>query len=275
MAKMVGKDIYNQTDMTYIKCIWVAGMPRSGSMWTYNVVRRLLNANRLEVFPEILPLKEAQKDRCFEEVIHDKNRNRICVLKTHRRISSDLPKTRYINTQRDIRDALMSYIRFMRCDFETGLNAAVGMTANCDHYGMFSEDIICRIEYYDILGRPASVVEDIGKFLGFSSSGETIQQIVADLSKNMVKKLIKVKENDIRSRLKGGKRFRETELIRNLDGTYRARDETTGFQGGHISDYQDGDWMYLLTMEQRRQVHRRLGQWLSAHGYPPDPEMLP
>lgn len=262
------------TGLVDFKCVWVAGMPRSGSMWAYNVVRRLLDVNQWEIEPDILPLKEHQKDRCFEKAMRNENKRRICVLKTHRKISPDLPMTRFVNTQRDIRDALMSYIRFMRCDFETGLKAAVGMASSCDHYDKFSDRIIHRLKYHDILHQPLQIVDGLGKFLGFSPSAEINHRIVHDLSKKNIQKLIQIKEGDVRCRLECGGKLRETELIRNLDGTYRARDEKTGFQGGHISDYKDGDWMYLLTTDQRREVHLRLGNWLSAHGYPPDPEML-
>ncbi len=267
---MLGGDLSAMDD---VKCIWVAGMPRSGSMWAYNVIRRLLGGHGWEVMPKNVPLGEPQKDQCYENAVADPNPNRIWVLKTHRKIPPDLPKARFINTQRDIRDALMSYIRFMRCDFETGLNVAVGMTSNCDHYARFSDDLIHRIDYREILNRPAEVGAAIGRFFGIRAARETIQEIVDDLTKENVRKLIQKKESEVRSRLDVGSDVRGTELIRNLDGTYRARDETTGFQGGHISDYRDGDWRDLLTMDQRRQVHRRLGPWLHAHGYPPDPEM--
>ncbi len=38
--------------------IFVAGMPRAGSMWTYNIVRELLKSKKCTVLPEKIPVSE-------------------------------------------------------------------------------------------------------------------------------------------------------------------------------------------------------------------------
>ena len=58
--------------------------------------------------------------------------------------------------------------------------------------------------------------------------------------------------------------------IGNLDGSVRGFDLTTGFQRGHISNYNDGDWRVLLTPEQKKKMNDRLGPWLLENGYPVD-----
>ena len=40
------------------KVVWVASMPRTGSMWAYNVVRELVRAAGRAVEPERVPVDE-------------------------------------------------------------------------------------------------------------------------------------------------------------------------------------------------------------------------
>jgi hypothetical protein len=57
--------------------------------------------------------------------------------------------------------------------------------------------------------------------------------------------------------------------VGNPNGGTRLFDPLTGFQGGHVSDYRDGDWRRLLPADALRVIDVELGRWLARHGYPP------
>ncbi len=53
--------------------------------------------------------------------------------------------TLFISNQRDLRDAMLSVMRFTRCDHDTALKQVLGMAALVDHYHDFDPDRIIHL----------------------------------------------------------------------------------------------------------------------------------
>ena len=69
------------------KVVWVAGMPRSGSMWTYNVARELARRVGYRVLPETVFVTDA--DACAyanHEIASYRDPKTVFVIKIHARL---------------------------------------------------------------------------------------------------------------------------------------------------------------------------------------------
>ena len=146
------------------KLVLVASMPRSGSMWTFNVVRDMFRHLGTEVLPEEVPYLEQVNLQIAEQAVNDPAPAGMHVLKTHQPVNV-FPQARFIATHRDVRDAMISFMRFMDFDFERGLEAAAGMAELSDHFRQFPDDVALQVEYSDIKGRPVDVARSVRNFL--------------------------------------------------------------------------------------------------------------
>jgi hypothetical protein len=81
---------------TEIKVIWIASVPRCGSMWVFNVTRQVVRAAGLEVLPSLVPQTDEAMGAAFQEGIRDLATDRVRVLKVHQALSPDLPASRFI-----------------------------------------------------------------------------------------------------------------------------------------------------------------------------------
>ena len=245
-------------------------MPRAGSMWAFNVTRTALYDLGRKVMPERIPQSEKEMFALSRRAIEDKNPDSVYVFKVHEPVSPDTPDSLIILPRRDLRDAIISYMRFTRRDFERGLAGAKLWRQSYDYYAVFPENQVLRLAYETIRDTPVDGLLAISEFLNLDLDGESISRICEMFSKDNVKKLIRNTENKVNDDIERYGRVSGEHLVKNLDGSYRAFDVATGFQSRHISEYRDGDWRRLLTKEQIHRMHEALGDWLLANGYPMD-----
>jgi hypothetical protein len=254
------------------RCLWVAGMARSGSMWTFNVARAVCRAAGKKVLPDLVPKSDADMVAFANQAMVDHDTNKIWVVKVHSFIEREAPLSKFVNTQRDLRDALVSFMRFMLCDFDRALLAMVDAAELTEYYEDLEPRLILRLRYEDIVERPLGVARDIANFCEVELSDAEVAKIVRHFEKSEVKRLIRDKEDDIKRRVEAGEAVLESEIVpqRFRNNVVRAFDLRTGFQSGHISGYRDGSWRQLLTAEQQKRMHGLLGDWLRRHGYQVD-----
>lgn len=247
------------------KLVFVASMPRSGSMWVFNVVRDMFRQSGTAVLPQEVPFVEQINLELAERAVNDPAPTGMHVLKTHRPVNS-FPQARFIATHRDVRDAMISFMRFMGCDFERGLEAAVGMTQLSDHFRQFPDDVALQLEYDDIKSRPKDTARSLMRFLGLGLDRDGLESIVEKYSKRNVQALVDAMEQDVGTREPVSAPTRRGGTVL-LPGGTRALDAATGFQSGHVSDYVDGDWERLLSSAQKRAMVEKIGGWLDRRGY--------
>jgi hypothetical protein len=249
------------------KIVWIASMPRSGSMWAFNVTRALLRGADLTVLPESVPRGDGPMLDLLPDALADSSPENIWCFKVHQRLRSDAPSSRFISTRRDPRDAVISFMRFIRCDFEHALAAVVDWTKICDHFGAMPADLSLCLDYDTITTDPIGTVTRIGKFLCLPSRPDTIAQIAAEFERETVRRRIKEIHDKYKRGYEAGDEEALGTMIGNADGTYRVIDAATGFQSHHVSDYQPGDWRAILTKEQKGRLDAAIGDWLARYGY--------
>ncbi len=88
--------------------VFIAGMPRSGSMWVYNVTRALIRScGKIPVPENMPPDDESRINNAFKIQLGD---NEVYIIKTHKVLKPGLPGVKIIYTYRDVRDAMLSYM---------------------------------------------------------------------------------------------------------------------------------------------------------------------
>ena len=85
-------------------------------MWTYNVARASIRRMSITLIPDTdVPVDEKQLLRAALQY-GAITRDCYCI-KTHEYLPLDVPNTRIICNYRDVRDAMLSHMRFMHLDF--------------------------------------------------------------------------------------------------------------------------------------------------------------
>ncbi|HEY4265104.1 MAG TPA: sulfotransferase [Micropepsaceae bacterium] len=249
------------------KIVWIASMPRSASMWAFNVARALLREAGFSVFPDTLPKSDESMVAEARKGMRDTSPNNVWCLKVHSGLRNASPSNRFISTFRDPRDAVVSFMRFMRYDFDTALSAATIWTQLCDHYRAFPPDRSLCLDYDRIIANPSGVAGRISYFLKLDLAGSEIAQAIAEFEREKIRR----RTESLRAEAERGPAAGDVDvaeaLILNADGTMRFWDPHTGFQSDHISDYRDGDWRILLSEDEKRRLDQAIGDWLTQHGY--------
>ncbi|MBI4184311.1 MAG: sulfotransferase domain-containing protein [Proteobacteria bacterium] len=247
--------------------IIVAGMPRSGSMWTYNVARGLLAAAGRRVEPTVVPQRDDEMVALLGQA-HAHPDDAVCCLKIHSRLRRLPSDARLIVNIRDVRDAMISYMRFMHADFERGLKAVEGMMALTDHYVALGGAERLIVRYESIVAEPRPTLAAIARFLGLSLGRKALLAVEREWSKASIKEKIARAERDLMERRREGGPLRAIDVAANVDGTFRVYDPATGFQSGHIAGDGAKGWRELLDPAQRERLLVLTRPWLERHGIP-------
>ena len=245
-------------------------MSRAGSMWTYNIVRELYKKKKFVILPNKIPVSESEliSEALNSNVIN----NEVYCVKTHSILQNPLPtkhEVKIICNYRDVRDAGLSFMRFMRGDFSGVPNAMIGMMQTTDYYlNTFTSDLM-PIRFDDIKNKPVDTIDDICAFLNLDISKKVKSDIDTKFSKSSVKKHID-KLSDIKIKegiVKGAKHQNNYAAVGNIDGTYRVFDKETSFQSNHITSKKDGEWRNHFTKEQIEQINNISREWLLKYGF--------
>lgn len=246
----------------------MAGMPRAGSMWTYNVVRRLIVLAGKEPWPGKVPTDERSVvDDALSRPVSD---GRVYCVKTHYAIDPDRPNIKIICNIRDIRDATLSFMRFMKCPFDMALESARESMKITDHYLRPASLSVLPVDYDDVVGAPSSVVVRIAGFIGVEASDAEVEDIVTQLSRERIQSRLE-KLGSVELSESGDTQSRavadDYASIRNVDGSYRVFDSETGFQSNHITSSRVGEWREAFSAKQQRTLNNLLGDWLRRYGF--------
>jgi hypothetical protein len=255
-----------------IRAIWIASAPRTGSMWTFNVVRDLVRLTGRPVLPEIVPHDDAEMEQLGHAGIAANDGT--YVLKVHTRLPVNLPHSFYVVTHRQIRDSIVSFMRFTHADFEAGLRFAAGAIRLEQHFAGFPTGRALQIAYRDIVGQPEAVVRALAKALAVELGDGDAEGIVARYAKDKVQARLVAREQELRQQIGAGQAVDVRAFVPMGDASLRAFDMTTGFQSGHVSAYREGDWRTILTREQQAAIAALIAD-ARSHGFVVDDDEVP
>jgi hypothetical protein len=250
--------------------IFVASMARAGSMWTFNATRDLLRESGYEVLPEKVPVVAAPLLKELKSF--DPGPGKIYCFKTHQHISPMSPLMRVISPYRDIRDAILSMQKFIKCSFQQALEHAKLQMDTVDYYHSKDRKLVLPLRYEEITGSPDKALRRIADFLRLEVAEETINEIVTRYSKSNVENLLSKLEN-VEIAADGAVVAAEEETkeqyqaVPNIDTTYRVFDSRTGFQSNHITSGKSGAWRTELSEEEQARMMEVVTPWLEKHGF--------
>jgi len=156
--------------------ILVVGMPRSGSTWSYNVARELLalhGVGTADGFVGERGAVDAHLERCGAVPETDRPR----LIKFHAltdRVRGLLARgaARALYTQRDLRDVVVSRMDFDGVSFDALLERRQVEAAMAAHARWIEQPALLRVEYADVVARPAAAIARIAGWLGLDVSAD-------------------------------------------------------------------------------------------------------
>jgi hypothetical protein len=226
-------------------------------MWTTNVVREIVRAEAIPLVPAATPRND--KEAVGAATAHlATNSEGVAVLKVHAP-PPILDRSIGVVTLRDVRDATVSYMRFMRVPFERALHFAVASLRRPPEV-LYPGEPRLLLDYTTITERPEEAVRYLAEQLGARRALEQSAEIAARFSKEAVKSLIDTADSDLRNRLRSGLPVQRSEMVVLSPDNWRVRDATTDFQTGHVSDYKSGDWAHILDEDQRAQLDKAIAE---------------
>lgn len=244
-------------------------MSRAGSMWTYNVARHLLRAGGYQPLPENIPVDDQVAIQ--ETMKRGPGKNGVFCFKTHKRVEPITPEMRVISPYRDVRDAMYSFMKFMKCPFERALMAAGGMMENADYYLQSKADNVMPLHYERIVNHPEQTVFDIAGFLNLEVTDTEVKEIAVKLSRKKIKKYLDGLDDikiDDEGTVKSEAREGRYAVLPRFDGSHRLYDHTTGFQSNHITTGKEGEWRRKLSRKQKIALNELTGFWLKKYNFP-------
>jgi hypothetical protein len=237
-------------------------------MWTYNVCRQLIVAAGKKPWPDAVPPDETPVIK--EALAHPPERDQVYCIKTHFQIPVGKPHLLIICNYRDVRDAMLSYMRFMRCSFEKGLAVARGCMALTDHYLRHPHPQVLPVRYDGIISHPQETIRVVGEFLSLRSPDSTVEEIARSLSREAVRRNLRQIESlplDEKGKLLDETKTAQFSAMRNFDGSFRIYDHHTGFQTDHISSNKDGAWRQALSDAEKDELIAATREWLDRYNF--------
>lgn len=250
--------------------VFIAGMVRAGSMWTYNVTRASLRRAGIWLIPgDDIPVDEKA---LLRTALQKGVTSPECYcIKTHEYLPLDIPNTRFICNYRDVRDAMLSHMRFMHLDFELGLQMVQAYMDLTDHYCGMPRENVLKMRYDDMMQNPVRTVSDINSFLGMGIDRKHAKELARRYSKSEVKKIlntIDAVDLDVSGRPLDQGAEQDYTSAPNVDGTRRVYHRKSGFSQNHITSTSPGEWRSVLTGGQQQRLMSLSGGWLTRYGFP-------
>ncbi len=250
-----------------INTFWVASVPRTGSMWTTNIIREIFTENNLNVFPkdQIQSDKEIL-DYYTSKAQLDKNPLNKFVLKIHGRLMILPPRSKVVVNIRNPYDVCASYKEFMKCDLDKSLTVASDLLNWLNYYQNLCKNIFL-VKYEDIENQKDELIKKLSEFCDVELSEIQIKNISLKYSKNKVKNLIKINDEEIEMKINKNEIVDTKKIVKFGNGFYRSFDINTGFQTGHISLRKSGEWKKVFSTQEVNVIIEKLDPTAVALGY--------
>ena len=246
---------------------WIASVPRTGSMWTTNVIKEILVNSNSNVLPNLQLITDNEYLELYKnQAFIDKNNLNKYVFKIHTRLASLPPKSKIITNIRNPYDICASFYEFMNSNLDKAIECGFRLSIFINHYKNISKDIFV-VKYEEIENEPINLIKKLADLCDVTLSETQIEKIIFKFSKNNISKIIEKNDNQIRSDKVNKKNIDKRKII--IDGTenYRYFDLKTGFQTNHISLRKTGQWKIVFSKQQIEQVIEKLDPIALEFGY--------
>ena len=247
---------------------WISSTPRTGSMWLLNITREILKECGYEIYPKIIPQSdEKMLDIYNKEALPDQNDLNKYVFKVHTILKPNIPRSKILTIIRDPRDICISFKEFMKTDFKSSLKATKSILNFTKIYNHFEKDYLMILKCENIGEKPIDTIIEIGKFINCKVEHNLAEKISKKFSKDNVKNIIKENDNNLNLKIKENKEVSKSEIVYFSKDNYRSFDINTGFQTGHVSKRNSGDWKKALSSEEIEIINSQFKDFLIENNY--------
>lgn len=251
--------------MTEYNCIWVATIPRTGSMWTTNVIKEIFKAANYITHPKNAIKSDMDSLKFFEtSIIRDLNKLNKYVLKIHVKLATLPYRSKIVTNIRSPYDICASHYEFMKCDLELSISVAAESLNYLNHYKRLDNNIFL-IRYENIEKTPKLLIKQLAEYFEVSINDQQVNQIDNKFNKDTISKLIKKNDNEMK--IKKDQDVDQEKIIKLKNGHQRFFDITTGFQSGHISKRKTGEWKKNFSEKETKIIIEKLDQVAVDLGY--------
>ena len=251
-----------------VNTFWISTVPRTGSMWLYNITREILKNSKFNVIPNQIPQQDKECYKIFnKESFLDKNDNNKYVFKVHNILKPEFPKSKILTTIRDPREICLSFKEFMRTDFNSAFTAAKSITKFEKEYKNYDRNYLRFFRYENIEKKPIETILNIADFINCKISIKDAENISIKYNKNSVKQLIKKNNDKLLHKIKNKEKIINSEIIYFSKDNFRSFDSNTGFQTNHISNRITGDWKNFFSQDEIELMNLEFKVFLEKYLY--------
>ena len=254
--------------MKTVNTIWISTTPRTGSMWIFNVTKEIYKTLGFDVEPSIVPQNDSEMFEIYNnKAVNELNNNLRFILKIHTLLKPNLARSKIITTVRDPRDVCISFKEFMKVNFNESLNATKSLIHFSKIYKNFDKNYMLILKYENIEKNPIEIILKISKFLNENINHSQAIQISKKFSKKNVNEIINKKNKELKEKIFNNSKIDKKEIVIISNQNVRAYDKSTGFQTGHISQRNSGDWKKALSSEEIEIINSQFKDFLIENNY--------
>lgn len=228
-----------------------SGMARSGSTWSFNVMKILLQGAGLKVLSGFV----GEHNVVDEYIKENASNEHALLLKSHHPgpgtmalIQKGLAKS--VRTYRDPRDCLASRIRFQKISFDEAMTQVLSERAI--HEQLASSNTTLFIRYEDMMNDTKTYISRIAEYFGARLSQEHIDLIDKETNMESSKKKI----SDLQQQ-------QDTPTSKD-----RQLDSSSLLQSNHIAGGIIGRWKSDFSERELALIQQKLEPWVLELGYP-------
>ncbi|MFL2869105.1 MAG: sulfotransferase domain-containing protein, partial [Prochlorococcus marinus] len=208
--------------MNIANTFWVTGTPRTGSMWTANIVREILKSNGFNIEPKEQYQSDTQFIDLFKsKAINDENPLNKYVFKVHTLLNTNIPKSKYIINIRNPYEICASFYKFMKCSFDQALEVADQHLSVINHYSNINKVDLIFIRYENISLDPLSVINALSDFIAIELKLDQLELIKDQYSKKEIKSLIKKNDIKLMNKIENNDKIINEEIVLLSKKNYR------------------------------------------------------
>ena len=252
--------------------IWIASVPRTGSMWTTNIIREIYTVSNFNVLPKhIIQYDKEWVDYYNSNAQLDENELNIYIFKIHSKLTVLPPRSKIITNIRNPYDICASHNEFMKCDLVKSINVAKDLINWKNYYKSLSKDIF-EVKFEQIENYTKDLINKLSTFCNLKLSAIQIENIIEKYNKSNVQNIIKKNDEYIKKQKNENKILDNKKIVKFKDGNFRSFDLYTGFQSGHISQRKAGQWRDMFSKEEISTIIKQLDEIATELGYPSEKE---
>ena len=131
----------------------------------------------------------------------------------------------------------------------------------------FDKEHVLEINFNDINANPIKVFKQLEVFLGLKINQDTIEKIISKFSKSKVLSIIRYNDRFVKEAFNNNKNLNNEKVVVENNKIIRAYDVDTGFQTGHISNYNEKQGNNVFSKTELDTINTLFKDWFKTNDF--------